>query len=74
MRKIALGEATPADADASAGDEHVQEANNEAKATAEDLTKTLAASMMWYVEFPHIDGLFNTLFGTIAGEHITGGN
>ena len=74
IRKLALGEATPADADPDAGDEHVQEANNEAKATAEDLAKTLAASMMWYVEFPHVDGLFTKLFGTIAGERITGGN
>ena len=74
MRKLALGEATPADADATAGDEHVQEAANDAKATAEDLTKTLAASMMWYVEFPHVDGLCNRLFATIAGERVTGGN
>jgi len=73
MRKVALGEATPADA-ADAGDEHVQEAAAEAKATAEDLTKTLAASMLWYVEFPHIDGLFTTVYATIAGEHVNGGN
>ncbi len=72
VRKLALGEATPADADATAGDEHVQEAANEAKANAEDFTKTLASTMLWYVEFPHVDGLFVKLYGTIAGEAVPG--
>ena len=70
IRKLALGEVTAADADP--GDEHVQEADNEAKANAEDLTKTLAATMMWYVEFPHVDGMFVRVYNTIAGEGVPG--
>ena len=72
MRKVALGEATPADADA--GDEHVKEAAEEEKAQREDLAKTLAGSMLWYVEFPHVDGLFTKVFASIAGEIVNGGN
>ncbi len=70
MRKLALGDASPADADP--GDEHVQAAANEAKANAEDLTKTLASTMLWYVEWPHIDGLFMKVFSTFAGEGVPG--
>jgi hypothetical protein len=73
VRKLALGDATPADADAdAAGDEHVQEAANEAKANAEDFTKTLASTMLWYVEFPHVDGMFMKVYGTIPGEAVPG--
>ena len=70
IRKLALGEVTPDDADP--GDEHVQEASNEAKANREDFTKTLAATMLWYVEFPHVDGLFLRVYSTIPGEGVPG--
>jgi hypothetical protein len=70
LRKLALGDAAPADADQ--GDEHVQEAANEAKENAEDFTKTLASTMLWYVEFPHVDGLFSAVYVTIPVEEVTG--
>ncbi len=46
-----------------------EELELEARSTAEaeDLTKTLAAAMGWYVEFPHIDGRFIQLFYTLPG-------
>ena len=35
----------------------------------EDLVSVLATHMTWYMEWPHIDGLFRTVFGTLPGYH-----
>ena len=39
----------------------------EDRATNEDLAKVLAANMTWYVEWPHVDGRFISLFRTLPG-------
>ena len=33
----------------------------------QDFVKTLASSMKWYVEFPHVDGAFMQVFDTLPG-------
>jgi len=34
----------------------------------DDLARLLAASLAWYIEWPHVDGLFVELFPTLAGH------
>jgi len=33
----------------------------------DDLAKVLAANMTWFIEWPHIDGRFKTLYASLAG-------
>ncbi len=35
--------------------------------SADDLPRVLAGSMTWYVEWPHVDGRFIEVFGTLPG-------
>jgi antitoxin component YwqK of YwqJK toxin-antitoxin module len=46
-----------------------EELEDDARSAAQsaDLTKTLATSMGWYLEFPHIDGRFIQVFYTLPG-------
>lgn len=69
IRNLALGKETVDD-----GDDHVKEANAEEKAQRDDFAKTLAGSLLWYVEYPHVDGMFSNVYATMAGERVTGGN
>jgi hypothetical protein len=75
MRKVALGEATVADAvepDAAPAaddveDEHKPDNDVLGRGRVDDLAKVLAAHMTWYIEWPHIDGRFVAVFDTLAG-------
>lgn len=54
VRRLALGESTVEDA-------------AESGLARRDLAKVLASSMTWYIEFPHVDGLFLELAKTLPG-------
>ncbi len=55
VRRLALGETTLEDAD------------DASRLERSDLAKVLAGSMTWYIEFPHVDGLFLALAKTLPG-------
>lgn len=55
VKQLALGEVAPEDA------------SDEFHETATDLARVLAANMTWYVEWPHVDGRFIAVFGTLPG-------
>ena len=57
VQQLVLGDRTVEDADV----------DETAKAGAGDLAKILAASMAWYVEWPHVDGRFIAVFKTLPG-------
>jgi len=75
MRKVALGEATVADAtdpDAAtdvATDDNAPErpADLLGQGQVDDLSKVLAANMTWFIEWPHIDGAFVDVYASLAG-------
>lgn len=76
MRKVALGEAdvddaVDPDADAAPEPTPAQDADPDplGQGQVDDLSKVLAASMTWYVEFPHVDGKFAAVYATLAGLH-----
>jgi len=58
VRRLALGESTVEDA-------------AESGLARRDLAKVLASSMTWYIEFPHVDGLFLELAKTLPGYGTT---
>jgi len=64
IRALALGDATVDDAT-------TEPAANpdlpDALTSRDDLAKILAANMVWYVEWPHVDGLFVKMYATVAG-------
>jgi hypothetical protein len=61
VTRLSLGEATLGE----------NETNDEAADTTQpewqDMARLLAASMTWYIEWPHIDGRFLRLFRTVPG-------
>jgi hypothetical protein len=61
VRALALGKADVGDAEASGNKMRDSMTNHD------DLAKILAANMVWYVEWPHVDGLFVALYETVAG-------
>jgi hypothetical protein len=62
VRALALGKADLADGTPPPSDEL-----KEAMSQQDDLAKILAANMVWYVEWPHVDGLFVSLYPTLPG-------
>ncbi len=73
VKQLALGEreipAATADADsADSADESEPMPGFEYSYESADLTRVLAATMTWYVEWPHIDGRFVQLFHTLPGH------
>jgi hypothetical protein len=64
VRALALGDATVDDATEPTPD---PDALHEQLTSRDDLAKILASNMVWYVEWPHIDGLFVKLYGTVPG-------
>ena len=71
MRKVALGEATVADATdpdaATESDRPERPADLLGQGQVDDLSKVLAANMTWYIEWPHIDGAFVDVYASLAG-------
>ena len=69
MRKVALGEATVADATDpdEAAPEDQKAADVLGQGQVDDLSKVLAANMTWFIEWPHIDGRFTDVYASLAG-------
>ncbi|HEY6034572.1 MAG TPA: hypothetical protein VIV58_09945 [Kofleriaceae bacterium] len=75
MREVALGQQTVADATdpdaADPGDTNAEAPEAPAdvlgQGQVDDLAKVLAANMTWFIEWPHIDGKFTTLYASLAG-------
>ncbi len=75
VRKLALGERSVDDAasttdntdDSVATAEASEDGNDIGMTDPNDLAKVLAANMTWYVEWPHVDGRFISVFKTLAG-------
>ena len=74
MRQVALGQETVDDAaDPDAGEAETAPADDNSEADVlgrgqvDDLAKVLAANMTWFIEWPHIDGRFKTLYASLAG-------
>ena len=75
VRKLALGGSV----EEAAAEESLRGSPTPAPVTAiaaiadvHDLAKVLAANMTWYVEWPHIDGRFISVFRTLPGYVQTG--
>jgi hypothetical protein len=68
VRKLVLGEETLGDVAAAEETEPTDLLAVRSRAAyARDFAKTLAGSMTWYVEWPHVDGRFLEVFHTLAG-------
>jgi hypothetical protein len=72
VRALALGDVTVDDAAAPADPAATAPADGkaelqEAMTSRDDLAKILASNMVWYVEWPHVDGMFVKLYATVAG-------
>ncbi len=66
VRELALGRmGTMADVGLSVGSESEDVVEN---ARTKDLVRVIAASLSWYIEWPHIDGRFVALFSTLPGH------
>ena len=74
IRALALGDTTvdTATADGATPAEVAKAGLQEALTSRDDLAKILAANMVWYVEWPHVDGLFVKLYATVAGMRDNG--
>ena len=44
------------------------DADDETREAIADMPRLLAANMAWYIEWPHVDGLFVQVFYTLAGH------
>jgi hypothetical protein len=72
VKRAVLGEPDPDDATDPDDPDDAEAIAERARADREasDLTQVLASHMVMYVEWPHIDGRFVEVFGTMAGRYV----